>query len=341
MSSLILPTLLSSLSCLPYGEDWERAVSRAISLQERGLYEDALPLARRAIKEAKRSFGPKDGRVAKCSLLLGRLLLQCHSVKEAQKHLQWSYEFFEQEGDDYGAIARSAIALSLAERKLNRLDSAISLLRRAVEVREKQLTPHHDDYISTLVDLAKVLSKAKRSKEAENVFEEALKLSRESYGRFSRELASLLFYFGKHQRRSGISKSAKTCFEEAMKILEEQKREGSFQSPKLFRGCADELLQILSDEGNEKGMIRVLERKIEHLPSSSLLACKDRLELARLQRESGRYADAEENLDAALKSFALSSRTILEEKLLLYESWGKSQEAKGVEEKLRELGSGS
>ncbi len=152
-------------------------------LKTKGLYNEAEPMYRRALKIDEASLGPDHPDVAIRLNNLAELLRVTNRLSEAEPMLRRVVEIFEKSlGKNHPNVAAALNNLAQLLKSTDRLSEAEPMYRRALEIREKALGPDHPDFATSLNDLANLLKDTNQLSEAEPMYQQVLQIYESSFG---------------------------------------------------------------------------------------------------------------------------------------------------------------
>ena len=155
----------------------------ALLSYEKGRYDEAEPLYRRALALDEASHGPVHGDVSRDLNGLVVLLRATNRFAEAEPLARRALAIDEATaGPDHPDAASSLNNLAQVLKATNRLTEAEPLMRRALAIDEKCHGPDHPDVGVRLSNLALLLQETNRPSEAEELMRRALAILKTSYG---------------------------------------------------------------------------------------------------------------------------------------------------------------
>lgn len=163
----------------------------------RQLYERALEMKKRVMKEGDPSIGVGYANVAQS-------LLHQEKFELAVENIERAIEIFEKAGQTDGAHWASAQeALGAAYRGLGRLPEAEVKLMEAMRMKEKLLAPHDPGLADCYIHLAMLYRDLKDFEKADQLFRKALVLLESALGVDHPQIARLLKEYGKLLKTCG------------------------------------------------------------------------------------------------------------------------------------------
>jgi len=179
-----------------------------------------MPLTERALKAAKKIYGPKHPRVA---IILGNLATTHCAMGDGKTARLLLEQALEIEQDHYGLnhwqSAKTLLNLACAYRLLGEQEKMISLLRLALDIKQKHYGSEHREVASALNNLALVyVDRRENLEDAKLIIERALKIEREHYGSSHWHLGKTLNTLGAIHCILQDAESAKPLLEQALEI---------------------------------------------------------------------------------------------------------------------------
>ncbi len=190
-------------------------------LYTKGLYSEADPLMRSALKIDEASFGPNHPDVAIDLNNLAELLQTTNRYPEAEPLYRRALKIDEASfGPDHPNVARDLNNLAELLRAINRLSEAEPIYRRALKIDETSFGPDHPNVARALNNLAALLQDTNHLSEAEPMYRRALKIDEASFGpdhpNVARDLNNLAALLADTNRLS----EAEPMYRRALKIDE-------------------------------------------------------------------------------------------------------------------------
>jgi len=152
-------------------------------LYAKGLYSEADPLMRKALKIDEASLGPDHPDVAICLNNLAQLLQATNRLSEAEPLMKRALKIDEDSfGPDHPNVAKHLNNLALLLQATNRLSEAEPMMRRVLKIDDASFGPDHPNVSRGLNNLAHLLAATDRLSEAEPMYRRALKIDEVSFG---------------------------------------------------------------------------------------------------------------------------------------------------------------
>ncbi len=342
-SSFLLLFLSFFICCCYHSSSWQNIFNRAQQHQRDGDLRSAFKIGQKALKLAKSSYGANDIRTARNELFIGSLLRKKFALKEANNHLSAAVDVLEQNKDNALLLAQCVYELALVHRSLGQMTEAENRIRQALIIREEKLAPQHEDVIKSTSLLASILSWKKEDDNANKLYRRALEMTEQSFGRSSTEVAELLEEISTHYAQRS-EKEALDCLRRALNIREALFRKGDIKSEVKLMATIDSLVSRLESQIAYSEIIKLLERKVEIVGPTSLLACGDLEKLGDYYDREKNYAQAErtyllalQNLERTFGAKSTKCKKTLTALVQLYEAWGRKEMALPIKKRLTQL----
>lgn len=197
----------------------EEINDKVSSLYEAGKFEQALPLAREALKLAESKYGRDGAAVARPLNNLAWLLQATGDYSEARPLFERALAINESTlGQDDPEVATSLNNLAALLSFQGDAASARPLYERALTIQEKSLGPYDPALGDTLNNLAVVFESTGHPEAALPLYERALSITEKSLGTEHADVATSINNLASVQERLGNLSSAATLFERALAI---------------------------------------------------------------------------------------------------------------------------
>ena len=170
-----------------------KLAAQVVDLYSKGRYDDALPLARRALDLREKALGPDHPLVGEALYNLASLQLGKKNYDDAQSLYKRTLKIFEK------AYGREDIKLATTLDNLGYLYVAASAMNqaedaflRALAIREKALGAEHDEVSESTYRLAQLYERLGRYGKAVDYYKRTLAIKEKSLGPASKELIPYL-----------------------------------------------------------------------------------------------------------------------------------------------------
>ncbi|HYG68333.1 MAG TPA: tetratricopeptide repeat protein, partial [Anaeromyxobacteraceae bacterium] len=299
-------------------------------LRARGDFEEALPLARRAVAARTRLYGRTDARTVEALRVLGYTLRVVGQVDESAS-IAREVLSRQQTTGDAAALGAAQDEWARVLLSFNRFEEAIPAASEALTTLREAYGPRHPRLEGTLTLLGMLLMTTERYAEAEPVLREAVAISAEarpgsaSHGGALTDLGVVL-------RRQGRLAEAEAALHEALgarypRAFDRARPLGALASVRLDRG------DLAGAEAFQQEALALLRTA---WPANHFTVISSAVKLAGILRRQGRFADAERLLldlrgevdgDHTSDGTEAARRTLDAELAALYAAWGQPEEA--------------
>jgi TonB family protein len=161
-----------------------RDSERVVQLYKEGKYDEALPVAQRALLTREKLLGPADGRTAGALMNLAEVYLAKRNYGEAEKLFGRLLALYEKTfGKDSPQTAIIVDSLALTDYSKGDFKSAESLYLRAVSMREAALGAEHSDLGQPVFKLAEFYRSRGNYAKAEPLYLRAIAINDRSLAR--------------------------------------------------------------------------------------------------------------------------------------------------------------
>lgn len=189
--------------------------------QQLGLYEEAVPLARKALDVRLEQLGDEHLDVAESQGDLAYLYWRQGEYERAQPLYESAIAICEKRLPAEDAeLARNLNGLAILYWSQGELERAEPLAERALEIRRRLLGPVHRDVASSLDNLAILYKDQGRVAEAEPLYLRSLEMREQVLGRDHHEVATSLNNLGELYRELGRYSEAEPLYRRAVEIWE-------------------------------------------------------------------------------------------------------------------------
>ena len=208
-----------SLPCFAQDENLTELNQRTSSLFAEGKYQEAIPIAERAVDVAKRARGSEDLETADALNNLGRLYKKVGDYAKAEPLYKEALRIRQKVlGPENVSTATSLNNLGLLYNDLREYAKAEPLLKEALRVYQKVLAKD-DPYTATSLDnLARLYRVVGDYVKAEPLLQEALRIRQKSLGSEHPDTAVSLNNLGELYETMGEYAKAEPLYQEALQI---------------------------------------------------------------------------------------------------------------------------
>ncbi|WP_437841987.1 tetratricopeptide repeat protein [Sorangium sp. So ce1153] len=282
-------------------EEAEQLNRRVVELEQAGRYDEAIPLARRALGLRERALGSEHPHVAQSLNNLAWLLQTKGDYAAAEPLYRRALAIREKAlGPEHPDVATTLNSLTLLLKAKGDYAAAEQLCRRALAIREKALGPEHPHVAYSLHNLAGLLQAKGDYAAAEPLFRRALAILEKAFGRDHPAVAQSLDSLASLLEAKGDYAAAEQLFRGALAIGEKALGHEHPRVANTLNNLAG-LLAVKGDYAAAEQLFRralAIEEKAlgnEHPYVATTLS-----NLAELLEIKGDYAAAEQLLRRAL-----------------------------------------
>lgn len=208
-------------SSLPALAEANRLNDAALKLEEAGKYQEAIPLAQRALALFEKALSPTDSNVAAGLNNLAKLYQDQGAYTQAEPMFVRALDIFEKsQGPTSESVATSLNNLAVLYHLQGAYAKAEPLLVRALGIREKLLGPMHPDVATTLINLAGLYQMQGNYPKAEPCYTRALSIFEKSLGPTHPYVALTLNNTAELYRAQGAYAKAEPLYKRAAELYE-------------------------------------------------------------------------------------------------------------------------
>jgi tetratricopeptide (TPR) repeat protein len=190
-------------------------------LYSKGLYKEAEPFKRRALKIDETSFGPDHPDVASDLNNLASLLQDTNRLSEAEPLMRRALKIIEKSlGKNHPNVATALNNLAELLRETGRFEGAEPLYHRALKIDQTSFGPYHPNVAIDLNNLALLLKDTNRLSEAEPLMRRALEIDQTSLGPDHPNVARDLNNLAQLLQATNRFSEAEPLYERVVKIFE-------------------------------------------------------------------------------------------------------------------------
>jgi tetratricopeptide (TPR) repeat protein len=180
----------------PEAAEVKKLNAEVIKLFNERKFDEALPIARRALKISEKTFGSNHLMVADVRTNLAALYLEKREYDEAESNYKRALSIYEKAlGVDHRLVAKTLDRLA-SLRFINRdFEKAAELYERALSSKEKLLGREHAEVAEALMTLTEVYRKTHERGKAKPLFERILAIREKTFGPNHPKVAEVLEKF--------------------------------------------------------------------------------------------------------------------------------------------------
>ena len=169
--------ILAGPALLAKGDDPDALNKQVTQLIEQGKYQEAIPIAERAVEVAKRSSGPEHPETGAALDNFGLLFTKIADYGKAEPPLQEALQIRQKVlGPEHPDTPQSLKDLAVLYLDTHEYAKAEPLLKEALRIRQKVLGPGHPDTAQSLNELAVLYLDTHEYAKAEPLLKEALRI---------------------------------------------------------------------------------------------------------------------------------------------------------------------
>jgi tetratricopeptide (TPR) repeat protein len=192
---------------------------RVYRLFEEGNYQEAIPIAERAVEVAKRDRGPEQVKTADALDNLGRLFTKIGEYAKAEPLYQEVLQIREKVlGPEHRDSTGSLNNLAELYEDMGEYAKAEPLLQEALRIRQKVLGPEDFDTATSLSNLAELYEDMGEYAKAEPLLQQALRIDQKVLGSEDLQTASSLNNLATLYQSMGEYAKAEPLYQEALRI---------------------------------------------------------------------------------------------------------------------------
>ncbi len=296
----------------------------------------ALDLSRRAVTVLDNLPG-QDSALAAALLTYGSTLRRRADYAAAEQQVRRAIEINRRIRAEHPQLAGSLMGLAyLAGEFPERAEEADSLYRQGIEMRRRTLGPDHPWYAAALGDYAIFLTRVGRADDALRVAQQHYTLVQSIYGAEHPRTAEVMMTYA--QALAAVGRKAEAIALARQSVELRLERLGRVHNSTAIG--KSHLAKLLHDNGQTAEALPLMVESIEILRNTSGgaetgLVGLHYAELGKMQMEAGRFVDAEQSLQQALRIYQQGGippshqdhQFLLKTFVQLYEAWGRPQEA--------------
>jgi tetratricopeptide (TPR) repeat protein len=294
--------ILASSACLADEDDLEALNQRVHELFAEGKYQEAIPLAEKAVEIARRLRGPEDPDTATSLNDLGLLYKIIGEYAKAEPLYQEGLRIRQKVlGSEHPDTATSLSNLGLLYKAMHEYAKAEPLLQEALRIRQKVLGPEHPHTADSLNNLALLYQDMHEYAKAEPLLREALRICQKVLGPEHPDTATSLNNLASLYQVMGEYAKAESLFQEALRIRQKvlgPERPDTAQSINNLALLYQDMGEYAKAEALYQEALRFCQKALgpEHPDTASSLN-----NLASLYQDMGEYAKAEPLYQEALR----------------------------------------
>lgn len=166
--------------------------TQVVKLYQEGKIEEAIPLAKRALRLREKALGPRHREVANAKANLAILYVASNKYGDAEQQLKQALAIYEKESKDDLATAKTLESLASLLALKREYPKAEESYRRAISIKETKLGAKHPEFLASLNHLANLFLRQKDFTKAEPVLQRVASITSDQLGENSREFGKAL-----------------------------------------------------------------------------------------------------------------------------------------------------
>ena len=187
-----------------------------------GKYQEAIPIAERAVEVAKRTEGPDHPKIADALNYLGFIFQKIGNYAKAEPIYREALRIRQKVlGPEDPHTALSLNNLAVLYQDMGEYAKAEPIYQEALRIRQKVLGPEHLDTAGSLNDLAVLYQDMGEYAKAEPLYQEALRICQKVLGPEHPGTALSLYNLGSLYQSMGGYTKAEPLYQEALRIRQE------------------------------------------------------------------------------------------------------------------------
>lgn len=196
LSSTRLQTSQEADRQTPEAAEVKKLNAEVIKLFNEGKIDEALPLAKRAVKISEKEFGSNHQVVADVRSNLAELYIQKHEYDEAESNYKRTLSIYEKTfGADNLLVAKTLERLAFLRLANRDFERSAELYQRALSIKEKTLGAEHEEVEQSLMNLAEVYRKTRERDKAKPLYQRAVAIREKNFGPTHPKVAEVLERF--------------------------------------------------------------------------------------------------------------------------------------------------
>ena len=287
---------------LAEGDDPSALNQRVNQLIEQGKYQEAIPIAERAVELAKHTLGPDHPKTADALNDLGFIFQEIGNYAKAEPIYQEALRIRQKVlGPEHSDTAASLNNLASLYWAMGEYVKAEPLLKEALRIRQKVFGSGHPDTAQSLNNLAELYQAMGEYAKAEPLLQEALRIRQKVLGSENPGTAVSLNNLAELYRVMGEYAKAEPLYQEGLRILQKVLGPEHRETATILNNLAS-LYQDMSEYAKAEPLLQeALQILQEILGKEHPDTARSLNNLAALYEAMGEYAKAEPLYQGALQ----------------------------------------
>jgi tetratricopeptide (TPR) repeat protein len=275
---------------------------RVNQLIEQGKYQEAIPIAERAVEVAKHTLGPDHPKTADALNDLGFIFQKIGNYAKAEPLYQEALQIRQKVlGPEHPDTANSLNNLASLYWAMGEYVKAEPLLKEALGIRQKVFGSGHPDTAQSLNNLAELYQAMGEYAKAEPLLQEALRIRQKVLGSENPDTAVSLNNLAELDRVMGEYSKAEPLYQEGLRILQKVLGPEHRETATILNNLAS-LYQDMSEYAKAEPLLQeALQILQEILGKEHPDTARSLNNLAALYEAMGEYAKAEPLYQGALQ----------------------------------------
>ena len=275
---------------------------RVNQLIEQGKYQEAIPIAERAVEVAKHTLGPDHPKTADALNDLGFIFQKIGNYAKAEPLYQEALRIRQKVlGPEHSDTAESLNNLASLYWAMGEYVKAEPLLKEALRIRQKVFGSGHPDTAQSLNNLAELYQAMGEYAKAEPLLQEALRIRQKVLGSENPDTAVSLNNLAELYRVMGEYAKAEPLYQEGLRILQKVLGPEHRETATILNNLAS-LYQDMSEYAKAEPLLQeALQILQEILGKEHPDTARSLNNLAALYEAMGEYAKAEPLYQGALQ----------------------------------------
>jgi hypothetical protein len=204
----------------PEAAEVKKLNAEVVKLFNEGKFDEALPLAKRALKISEKAFGSNHPIVADVRSNLAEIYIEKRDYNEAESNYKRILSIYEKAfGADDRLVGKTLDRLAFLRFANRDYAKAGELYQRALAIKEKTLGAEHEEVVQALTNLTEVYRKTRERGKAKPFYERILAIREKAFGPNHPKVAEVLQRFACSLYASGEQSEAEKVEARANSIL--------------------------------------------------------------------------------------------------------------------------
>jgi tetratricopeptide (TPR) repeat protein len=177
----------------PEAAEVKKLNAEVVKLFSEGKVDEALPVAKRAVKISEKEFGSNHQIVADVRSNLAEIYIARREYDEAESNYKRTLSIYEKAfGADSLLVGKTLERLAFLRLANNDGEKAGEMYQRALAIKEKALGAEHEEVAQSLLNLAELYRKTRERAKARPFYERALAIREKTFGPNHPKVAEVL-----------------------------------------------------------------------------------------------------------------------------------------------------